>query len=148
MDKISLDRLLTLTSQPSISNLSDNPDVLLEPAHWRLCHPLGLLLFFFCFMFISIHYHTQNQKKNKNYLRWKINYNIYVYKPNPLHKIFNRNTIKLSYSCMPSVRTIISNHNKSELNKPEQTDVIKNCNCWNSKTCPMDANRIEQGIVY
>ena len=46
-------------------------------------------------------------------------------KSNPLHKIFNRNTIKLSYSCMPNVRTIISNHNKSELNKPEQTDFIK-----------------------
>ena len=69
-------------------------------------------------------------------------------KSNPLHKIFNRNTIKLSYSCMPSVRTIISNHNKLELNKPEQTDVIKNCNCWNSKACPMDGNRIEQSIVY
>ena len=69
-------------------------------------------------------------------------------KSNPLHKIFNRNTIKLSYSCMPNVRTIISNHNKSELNKPEQTDFIKNCNCWNSKACPMNGNCNEQGIVY
>ena len=33
LDKISLDRLLTLTSQPSISNLSDNPAILLESAH-------------------------------------------------------------------------------------------------------------------
>ena len=30
-------------------------------------------------------------------------------KSNPLHKIFNRNTLKLSYSCMSNVKTIISN---------------------------------------
>ena len=29
-------------------------------------------------------------------------------KSNPLHKIFNRNTLKLSYSCMSNVKTIIS----------------------------------------
>ena len=39
-----------------------------------------VLLFFFCLNFISIHYHTQKQKKNKNYLRWKINYNMYINK--------------------------------------------------------------------
>ena len=33
LDKISLDWPLTLTSQPSISNLSDNPAILLESAH-------------------------------------------------------------------------------------------------------------------
>ena len=48
-NKISLDWPLTLTSQPSISNLSDHPAVLLESAHWRLCHPLELLLFFCLF---------------------------------------------------------------------------------------------------
>ena len=69
LDKISLDWPLTLTSQPSMSNLSDNPAILLESAHLRLCHPLRLLLFFFCFMFISIQYYTQNQKQKKNYLR-------------------------------------------------------------------------------
>ena len=31
-------------------------------------------------------------------------------KNNPLHKIFNRNTLKLSYSCMPNIRNIISDH--------------------------------------
>ena len=28
-----------------------------------------------------------------------------------LHKIFNRNTVKVSYSCMNNVRSIITNHN-------------------------------------
>ena len=30
-----------------------------------------------------------------------------------LHKIFNKNTVKISYSCM---KTVISSHNKSILN--------------------------------
>ena len=30
-----------------------------------------------------------------------------------LHAIFNRNTLKLSYSCMPNVKSIISTHNKN-----------------------------------
>ena len=42
-------------------------------------------------------------------------------KSNPLHKIFNRNTIKLSYSCMGNIKTIISNHNKAEINKSAHT---------------------------
>ena len=29
-----------------------------------------------------------------------------------LHQLLNRNTIKLSYSCMPNVKQIISSHNK------------------------------------
>ena len=32
---------------------------------------------------------------------------------NKLHKLLNRNTVKLSYSCMPNMKQIISNHNKT-----------------------------------
>ena len=39
----------------------------------------------------------------------------YFPKLNPLHKIFNRNTLKLSYSCMSNMRSIISNHNKAQI---------------------------------
>ncbi len=35
----------------------------------------------------------------------------------PLYKIFNRNTLKLSYSCMPNVHQIITAHNKNILSK-------------------------------
>ena len=40
----------------------------------------------------------------------------------PLHKIFNQNPSKLSYSCMPNIKTIISNHNKAKLSKSEQSE--------------------------
>ena len=56
-------------------------------------------------------------------------------KSNPLHKIFNRNTLKLSYSCMSNVKTIISNHYKAQINKSDPTN-DSNCNCRNSSTWP------------
>ena len=35
-------------------------------------------------------------------------------------KLFNRNTIKVSYSCMPNVKTEIHKHNKNILEKAQQ----------------------------
>ena len=34
-----------------------------------------------------------------------------------LHKILNRNSIKISYSCMPNMKAIITGHNKKLLEK-------------------------------
>ena len=42
-------------------------------------------------------------------------------KNHPLHKIFNRHTLKLSYSCMPNMKTIISSHNKKLLSDCNQS---------------------------
>ena len=36
-----------------------------------------------------------------------------------LRKIFNRNTLKLSYSCMPNVKELIDGHNKAILQSTE-----------------------------
>ena len=33
----------------------------------------------------------------------------------PLHKIFDKHTLKLSYSCMPNIKSTISSHNKAVL---------------------------------
>ena len=35
--------------------------------------------------------------------------------PNPLHKLFNRQTVKLSYRCMPNMAQKISRHNAKVL---------------------------------
>ena len=68
-------------------------------------------------------------------------------KSNPLYKIFNRNTLKLSYSCMSNIKTIISSHNKAQINKSDATN-DSNCNCRNSSTCPMDGKCNDQSIIY
>ena len=46
----------------------------------------------------------------------------------PTHKyrkIFSRNTIKISYSCMPKMKSKISTHNKRILNKPVKQNTQK-----------------------
>ena len=43
-------------------------------------------------------------------------------KTNPLHKIFNRNNVKVSYSCMENVNSSISRHNKRMLRNARQTE--------------------------
>ena len=39
----------------------------------------------------------------------------------PLHKIFNKHTLKLNYSCMPNMKSIISSHNKAVLSDYHQS---------------------------
>ena len=44
-----------------------------------------------------------------------------------LHKIFNHNTVKVSYSCMNNMSNIIKGNNKKVISKPH--DQIPKCNC-------------------
>jgi hypothetical protein len=68
-------------------------------------------------------------------------------KNNKLHKIFNRNTIKVSYSCMPSIKSVINSHNKYILNN-HTTANQENCNCLNRNTCPLFNKCLTNNIVY
>ena len=52
------------------------------------------------------------------------------------HRLFNRNTLKVSYSCSPNMRSIITSHNKSILNRTNDAPEPLACNCRNP--CPMD----------
>jgi len=49
-----------------------------------------------------------------------------------LHKLFNKNTVKVSYSCMPNIATIISGHNKQLLSPKQETH---SCNCRRKTEC-------------
>jgi hypothetical protein len=70
----------------------------------------------------------------------------------PLHTILNKNTIKLSYSCMPSIGQQISAHNKkllSEDNSNTDADNIRTCNCRAGTTqCPLDGECMKEAMVY
>ena len=68
-----------------------------------------------------------------------------------LRKIFNRNTLKLSYSCMPNVTQIISGHNKTILRKAAQTpqdQATKTCNCRKKDECPLKGTWLSEGVIY
>ena len=68
-----------------------------------------------------------------------------------LRKIFNRNTLKLSYSCMPNVQRIIKRHNQSVLKnsaQPAQDQAERACNCKKKEECPLEGHCLAKGIVY
>ena len=50
---------------------------------------------------------------------------------------------------MGNIKTIISNHNKAQINKSTRTnDQTKNCNCRKSTACPMDGNCSMESVIY
>ena len=67
-----------------------------------------------------------------------------------LRKIFNRNTLKLSYSCMPSISKIITAHNKSLLKKEyiNNTEPVRECNCRKKNACPLSGKCQTKSLVY
>ena len=62
-----------------------------------------------------------------------------------LHKIFNRNTIKVSYSWMKNVSKIIKQHNRNVSNKKEKQ--TNPCNCRNKNECPLNGNCKVQSVI-
>ena len=74
-------------------------------------------------------------------------------KGHKMHKLFNRNNVKISYSCMPNIASIIQSHNKQVIsNKPDNTGLKCNChrkeNCHRKKNCPMDGKCLIRNLVY
>ena len=67
-----------------------------------------------------------------------------------LRQIFNRNTIKISYSCMNNTKQI---YNKRILTASTQIaaatiDNNKTCNCRQKNTCPLGGNCLQSSVIY
>ena len=55
-----------------------------------------------------------------------------------LHKICNKNKVKVSYSCMPNMAAIISRHNKALLTqRTEAANTVPPCSCRAKTSCLM-----------
>ena len=63
-----------------------------------------------------------------------------------LRKIFNRSTVKISYSCMPNLKQKINAHNVSILRQSQQT--ASTCNCRKPADCPLNGNCLKSSVVY
>ena len=63
-----------------------------------------------------------------------------------LGKIFNRSRVKVSYSCVQNMSSIIKNHNKKILNPPKV--FTRSCNCRNRETCPLNGLCLTPNVVY
>ena len=66
-----------------------------------------------------------------------------------LHKIINRNTVKVSYRCMPNVNRILSRHNAKVSNLRNEPEPPPGCNCQGGQaTCPLDGQCQTDQLVY
>ena len=63
-----------------------------------------------------------------------------------LNKIFNKNTVKISYSCMGNIASIISGHNKNILETKEKE--VSGCSCRNKERCLLENKCLTPKIVY
>ena len=66
------------------------------------------------------------------------------------HRIFNRNTVKVSYCCMPNKGSIISSHNHKILKSEKKTVTpSRACNCDKPEDCPLKGHCMGvQCVVY
>ena len=69
---------------------------------------------------------------------------------NPLRKIFNRNSVKISYSCLPNIKSMIDTHNKRATNRVDSqtSGAPRTCNCRNKNDCPLEGKCLEKSVIY
>ena len=88
--------------------------------------------------------YSKNVKTNIGKIFFKL---LHKYFPpsHSFHKIFNKKSFKISYSCMRSMNPIISAHNCSILNPPPKSF---SCNCRNRSMYPLQKKCLTPNIVY
>ena len=66
-----------------------------------------------------------------------------------LYKILNKNTIKISYRCMPNLQNCIDKHNAHVLSS-DQDNVEPRCNCTANRkaSCPIPRKCTTTSVVY
>ena len=69
-------------------------------------------------------------------------------KGHPLNKIFNRNSVKVSYRCTPNLSQTISAHNSKILNPKKENTNQKNCNCRKKENCPVGGQCLTKNVIY
>ena len=68
-------------------------------------------------------------------------------KTNKFHKIFNRNNVKVSYSCLPNFANMIKSNNNRILSEEKTQDQPK-CNCRQKDTCPLEGHCLDKELIY
>ena len=64
---------------------------------------------------------------------------------NSFHKIFNKSTIKIRYSRMRNISSVIASHNKSIL-RPKTKEY--GCNCRNKESCLLQNQCLTPKVIY
>ena len=64
-----------------------------------------------------------------------------------LGKLINRNNVKISYSCLPNLESMIAKHN-AKIAYPRLAQEEKLCNCRKKDECPLDGKCLSSNIIY
>ena len=62
-----------------------------------------------------------------------------------MHKMFSKNTVQSSYSCMNNISSVLSTNNKNILNSNQRSF---GCNCRNKDNCPLNSECLTLNIIY
>ena len=65
---------------------------------------------------------------------------------NKLHKILNRNNVKISYICMDNKTNIINAHTLILKTDHKQKEDL--CNCIQPANCPLSGKCLTNNVVY
>ena len=96
---------------------------------------------------------TKNQKMNINTVQSTIQckHSLFLDKyfpsQNKFHKLFNRNTVKMSYCCMSNMKAIINSHNYEITNHATITKV-RTYICIDKERCMLSQNCLINNIIY
>ena len=66
----------------------------------------------------------------------------------PLHPLLNRNTVKVSYKCLPNMASIIAKNNSRNLNIQGPNAPAETCNCRNKMECPLPGKCQTPALIY
>lgn len=91
-------------------------------------------------------HHTQKMYISTNVAKKFLSLVSKHFKSQHLRKLFNKNNVKVSYSCTDNMRSIINRHN-SKLSKPEKQP-IRECNCRKKDECPLNGECRQPSVVY
>ena len=67
------------------------------------------------------------------------------------HKLFNKNSVKLSYSCMPNMEAALRSHNaniQTQKSSPESDKEVRLCNCRVKEDCLLNGECLRNCLVY
>jgi hypothetical protein len=65
------------------------------------------------------------------------------------HKLFNRQTVKISYKCMPNMAQAVARHNVKVLKEDQRVEEQPGCNCEGGQaSCPVQGSFKTKVVVY
>ena len=70
-----------------------------------------------------------------------------LWKYHKYYKLLNKNNVKISYSCMPNMKSVIQNHNPNLLSKHTSPVAECSCSCRQKSECPLNNKCLSKSLA-